>query len=98
MGSPLDMTIKLISSMYDYHRVLREYVNFMPRILTYQCLDCEEDVLRLSCILEGKYCLLRPRNEIYDFFVGFDEVLTMQENIRERCIYEVTEEEGRLYG
>ena len=54
---------------------------FIPRILTYKCLNCSKEVIARQCISSGRYCLIGHNEERvrpFDLFM---------ESLREKCIY-----------
>ena len=53
---------------------------FIPRILTYSCVDCSQEVKDEVCVSGGKYCLRSDRE-------GSNGIEVMKESLREKCIY-----------
>jgi hypothetical protein len=50
--------------LYDialYQRALNDNALFTPRIFTYSCKHCSEDVKNANCMADGEYCPYMPK-------------------------------------
>lgn len=69
---------------------------FTPRILTYDCKDCTEEVKKKSCVANGLYCPYLPKKEIPPPLKGISELALMEESLRQKCIYQTLAEETNV--
>lgn len=91
-GSILDLTKEQILALYKYHVLLQDSVRFIPRLMTYSCLDCEQEIKDANCVSDGKYCLVKPQSASQEMLSGLDNFRLLEEGIRQMCIYEVLED------
>ena len=80
-GSILNLSSQLITDLYENQHALMDSTLFIPRILTYKCLNCSKEVIQRQCISSGRYCLIGHNEERVrplDLFM---------ESLREKCIY-----------
>lgn len=56
----VDFPDTLLEGMYDYHNLLGNDVSFEPRIATFACEDCPQDIKERDCLSNGKYCPFVP--------------------------------------
>ena len=43
--------------------MLGNQVSFMPRIATFSCEDCPEEIKERDCVSNGKYCPFKPNHD-----------------------------------
>ena len=90
-GSILDLPSSLILDMYEWQHAIRHRAVFVPRIKTFQCTVCPEEIRNLHCIENGVYCFNPPSEEVLMEFPQVDEQQMLAENVREKCIYNLVD-------
>jgi hypothetical protein len=66
----LDLQSWLVYDMSLYQRALDSSALFTPRILTYSCRSCSEDMKRSQCLADGKYCPYFPKQQLPERLAG----------------------------
>ena len=62
--------------LYDislYQRALQANALFTPRILTYSCKYCSEEVRQTQCLANGEYCPYFPKQALPEKLKGVSE-------------------------
>lgn len=88
-SSFLDVDTRMIYDLGSHERAFGADALFTPRILTYSCKDCDEDIKSKNCVSNGEYCVYMPRNPIPEEMAGVTGVQLLVESLRARCVYEV---------
>ena len=88
-GSILDLDTELIKSLYEYQHALDKSAIFIPRIKTFECTICPEPTREEFCLGNGLYCFNPPSDEVMNKYPEVKAVDILDENLRERCIYEL---------
>jgi hypothetical protein len=64
-ATSLDLGLKLANEMtalsYSFSNDHNKKPLFTPRIASYSCTDCPDDVKEKNCVSNGKYCAYEPR-------------------------------------
>jgi hypothetical protein len=63
-SSIMDLDYNRIYDIGLYQKALSYNALFTPRILTYECTYCSNDVKRKSCFSDGKYCPYFPKKAL----------------------------------
>ena len=87
-GSLVDLDPKLILRLYEYQHALGSSAIFIPRILTFECPTCPEDIKRQHCISDGSFCFTPPSEEKAQMYPELSDYQLIKENLRELCIYD----------
>lgn len=80
-GSLLDLPDALIEDFYDYQHLMKNFVDFTPRIVTMQCPNCVKNVTQRDCLSDGLYCLMPVRSKVQD-----SEHILSKYNITDRAL------------
>ena len=88
-GSILDIETSFTLRMYEYQHALDKAAIFIPRIITFECPLCPDEIKAKHCVSDGWYCFTPPRAEIADMYPELTDESLIRENLRERCIYEI---------
>ena len=81
-GSVLDLSSDLIFSLYEFQHVLKGRAKFIPRIKTFNCEFCPEQVIENQCTSDGRYCFYLPDQDEADDFPDIDPFHMLHENLR----------------
>lgn len=68
----LDIDPFLLYDLNIYQQALDSNALFTPRILTYSCRHCSEEVKTKLCLADGSYCPYFPKNKIPERLAGLD--------------------------
>mgnify|MGYP007009407763 CR=1 FL=1 len=64
-ATSLDLGLKLANEFaalaYSFGTDHNKKPLFTPRIATYACINCPEDVKQKNCVGNGRYCAFEPR-------------------------------------
>ena len=60
-SSSLDLNFDLVRELQAYQSALTQDALFTPRILSYSCKYCDEQVKQNQCIIDGEYCAYLPK-------------------------------------
>jgi hypothetical protein len=60
---------------------------FTPRILTYSCKFCSEEVKEKKCYSDGDYCPYFPKQDLPKRLVGVSDISLLEESLRQKCLY-----------
>jgi hypothetical protein len=85
----LDTQPYLLYDISLYQKALGSNALFTPRILTYSCRGCSEEMKSSVCLADGRYCPYFPKEKIPERMVGIQDGLILYESLRQRCVYEV---------
>ena len=86
-GSILDLQPEFIKSLYEYQHALGQRAMFIPRILTFECIICPEEIKDNYCLADGEFCFNAPSDEVLSEYPALREHSVLIENVRELCIY-----------
>ncbi len=86
-------------SIIDFDRYDLDQLNFsqkslmgsaflIPRIFTFECLECPKEIQKKHCISEGRFCFYLDDPELAAHYPKITEKHLIYENLREKCIYE----------
>mmetsp|Transcript_22836 Transcript_22836/g.17277 ORF Transcript_22836/g.17277 Transcript_22836/m.17277 type:complete len:222 (+) Transcript_22836:397-1062(+) len=92
-SSILDLQQAFIMDFSTYMRTLGSFALFTPRIFTYNCKYCPEEVKQKNCIYDGEYCAFLPRTDLPKRMQGVTGREFLREAIRARCLYNTMLEE-----
>lgn len=95
-SSILDLDYMQVHDLALYQFALGDKALFTPRILTYSCKDCTEEMKRKSCISNGAYCPFLPKTEMPARLHGVTELQLLEESLRQRCVYDTLLKEHRV--
>ena len=70
---------------------MQDFVVFTPRILTFGCPTCVEEIRKQECLSEGKYCLIPPKDDIMERYNWVKDRQLLLESIRTRCVYKLVD-------
>ena len=90
-GSTLDLNPKLLQQLFDYQKLIAEFVKFSPHIMTLQCPTCVYEVKEKECLSDGLYCLIPPKDEIGSQYNVTDEGV-LWETLYGRCLHETVKD------
>ena len=91
-GSILDLSSDLLLDLYKYQHALQGQAQLIPRIKTFECRYCPEEVKMNQCINDGEFCFFVPEVLDLDSYNRLHAQSVLQENLRQRCLYEMTNE------
>jgi hypothetical protein len=83
----------LVYDLSLYQKALGRNAQFTPRILTYSCKGCTEEIKKSLCLADGNYCPYFPKQKIPDRMTDINDGEILMESLRQRCIYEVVSKE-----
>jgi len=66
---------------------------FIPRILTFECRGCPKEIRDQHCVSDGAFCFTPPSQEKVANFPNITDQQLIEENLRERCIFELLAEQ-----
>ena len=67
-GSVMDMSSDFIFGLYEFQHALKGAAKFIPRIKTFECKFCPEEIIENSCTNDARYCFYVPeQDELADF-------------------------------
>lgn len=84
------------SRLYDvglYQKALSDNALFTPRIFTYECNYCSEEIKQTSCLSNGLYCPYFPKRDLTPAMKGVTELQLLEESLRQKCVYQVLTDE-----
>ena len=93
----LDTEAWLIYDLSLYQQALGKNALFTPRIITYSCKGCTEEMKSELCLADGSYCPYFPKQKIPDRMKGINDGEILTESLRQRCVYEVEDDGGKWY-
>lgn len=64
-SSLLDVPDSFLAGMRAYHRIFQGKIEYTPRISTYSCEECSEEIKRRDCVSDGKYCAFLPQHDSF---------------------------------
>jgi hypothetical protein len=76
-----DKALDFIKNFKDNHVSLSDSVQFQPRIVTWNCTNCDSDYKKKECFSGGKYC---ANNHKGTYIQGKD---ILMEDLREVCLH-----------
>ena len=91
-GSVLDLSSEFILSLYKFQHALKGNAKFIPRIKTFDCEFCPDEVIESRCIDDGRYCFFLPEVNSLEKYPHIEPYRMLHENLRQRCLYEIAEE------
>ena len=59
-SSILDLETDFLSEFVKYSKAFVNYTQFTPRIMTFNCQYCSQDLKESECLSEGRYCPYTP--------------------------------------
>ena len=59
-GSVMDLSSDFIFGLYEFQHALRGAAKFIPRIKTFECKFCPEEIIENSCTSDARYCFYVP--------------------------------------
>ncbi len=62
-SSIYDLPLQLMIDLYEYEHAFGENVRFYPKLVSFGCPTCPEEIRRKDCLADGQYCLLPPRGD-----------------------------------
>ena len=93
-GSVLDIPNRLIQDLFEYTTLMKDFVIFSPRIITFQCPNCIGEVRDRVCLSQGLYCVTPPKDEVGRYYPRVTDHQLLKENLRSKCLFMVTNEMG----
>ena len=88
-GSIIDLDPNLILRLYEYQHALKDKAMLIPRILTFECTMCPQEIKDKHCVSDGSFCFTPPNADRAKLFHNVTEAQLIRENLRERCLYEI---------
>ena len=61
--------------------------------MTFECKNCPIEVQQEHCVSQGRFCFTPPSAERRERYPNITDKQMLEENLRERCIYEILAEE-----
>lgn len=65
----------------ELEKFSKDDVEFVPRIVTWACPNCDADFKKKECVSNGKYCAMNYQST---YILGKDILI---EDLREVCLY-----------
>ena len=81
-GSILDLPSDLLFDLYKYQHALQNRAMLVPRIKTFECKYCPEEVKMNQCINNGEYCFFVPQVLDLNTYNRMHAQSVLQENLR----------------
>ena len=88
-GSIIDLDPNLILRLYEYQHALKDKAMLIPRILTFECTMCPQEIKDKHCVSDGSFCFTPPSADRAKLFFDVTEAQLIRENLREKCIYAI---------
>lgn len=85
-----DQAIDFMVDFEEYHNRFEKDVLFTPRIVTWPCQNCGDELKEQHCFGDGKYCAYHPENPKN---IG-KEIL--YENLRQKCLHNKLQKKGKV--
>lgn len=85
----------MIQELYDFVHLLRKNIVFTPRIMTFECPNCLDEIKKTSCVSNGTYCLVPPKDELVKDYPALTDKMLLEQSILERCIHEEIKKNGK---
>lgn len=63
-SSFLDIDVRTIYDLGSHERAFGSDALFTPRILTYSCKDCDQEIISKNCVSKGAYCVYMPQSPL----------------------------------
>jgi hypothetical protein len=95
-SSILDMSYEQLNDIGLYQETLNNHTLFTPRIFTYSCTSCKDEVKKKNCVSDGEYCLYMPKHALPNDLATVDPVAMLEQSLREKCIYKELLKEERV--
>lgn len=92
-----DLDQRLLADIGTFQRILGKGALFTPRLYTYNCSDCNEDIKSTFCEDNGNFCFWAPDSKIPPNLKSFEESFIVRQAIKIRCSYEVVSENPNEY-
>lgn len=81
-SSILDLDQSKIYDLGLYQHALSSNALFTPRIYTYECTYCSQQVKDSSCYSDGKYCPYYPKKDLPSRLKDVSELQLLEESLR----------------
>lgn len=95
-GSKCDAQVEFVRNYKGVAQLLEQggYTQFTPHYITWYCPQAfiESKQCKSQCINNGRYCAPDPEQ---DFSVGYDGKQVVIENLRQLCVFKVTNDTGK---
>lgn len=95
-SSILDIQYDTLYDLGLFQKALNKDALFTPRILTYKCDTCDEEIIRRNCYGDGLYCAYYPKQIDRPDSSRISGISLLEESLRQRCIYNVLSEEKEV--
>lgn len=82
-----DKSLDFIRNVARYIEPLTKYINFEPKIVTWDCLQCDDSFKKKNCVSNGKYCGMTHSQ---DPFLHGKEII--MEGLRQYCIHSLQQQ------
>lgn len=89
----LDTEPWLIYDLSLYQQALGNNALFTPRVITYSCKSCTDDIKKEICLADGEYCPYFPKQRIPERMTDISNGEILYESLRQRCIYETVRQD-----
>jgi hypothetical protein len=87
-SSILDIDSDRLADIALYNSALEKNVLFTPRVLTYSCPSCSQNVKQDHCLADGRYCPFFPKHALEGGMRDIRGNQLMLESLRQKCLYE----------
>jgi hypothetical protein len=81
-----DKSLDFIKNFKDNVQILKEAVDFTPRIVTWACTGCDSEFKKKECVSNGRYCAMNHKGT----YVQGKDIIT--EDLREKCLHTLLQE------
>ena len=88
-GSILNLQPELVLKLYEYQHALKDNAIFIPRILTFECPGCPQEIKDAHCVGNGQFCFTPPEDAVTAKYPEVTDHQLIMENLRELCIYDI---------
>jgi len=86
--SSSDRALNFLEDFGSMNKKLGDLVQFTPRYVFWECIDCDEKYLENDCYGGGRYCAVEPSNANIK---GHEIVL---EDLRQLCLWDHTKKDN----
>lgn len=87
----LDIDFDKLVDLALFQKVLNKNALFTPRILTYSCTHCAQQIKDQNCIADGNYCPYFPPTPLPRELKDVTGKQLIEESLRQRCLYNTIE-------
>lgn len=84
-----DKSLDFVRNVARYIEPLTKYIDFKPKIVTWQCQHCDDSFKEKNCVADGRYC-----GFVHDQKLHLDGKEVVTEGLRQYCLHQLQNDQN----